>query len=186
MLSLSKRLLHKTLKKLAEKYKPKSYLEIGVRDGDSLKAVLNGYRPRRVYLCDTWGEFHGGTNRGSDMHIRKLIGEFPNTQKTVWVFLNGDSHKKIPELNKHIRFSLITVDGDHTYNGALTDLRNCWRVLKDIGGILVFDDVIHKSHKYLKDCIENFIRDVYDECIVLEKNYKDDNGIVVLMKNVEL
>ena len=56
------RLLHKTLSFLAKGFKPKRYLEIGVREGDSLKAILDFYRPTFVTLCDTWGENYGGTN----------------------------------------------------------------------------------------------------------------------------
>ena len=178
MLSLSERLLHKTLRKLSKRYEPISYLEIGVREGDSLRAVLKGHHPSRIVLCDTWKDFYGGTNRGSGHHIERLLKDLK--YKGFLTIFSESSHTAIPKIRD--TFDMITVDGDHTYNGALTDLRTCWSIL-NTDGILVFDDVIHKSHKYLKDCIENFIREVSDECVILEKNYKDDNGIVVLMKN---
>lgn len=172
---MSERLLHKTLKELAEIFLPDSYLEIGVRDGDSLKALLSGHHPSRIVLCDTWDDNYGGSNRGSGHHIERLLKDLG--YKGFLTIFNKSSHIVIPEIRD--TFDIITVDGDHTYNGALNDLRNCWRIL-NVGGMLVFDDVIHKSHKYLKDCIENFIREV--ECTVLIKNYEDDNGVVVLMK----
>lgn len=178
------RLLHKTLQELAKKYKPKRYLEIGVREGASLKAVLNEYLPNRVALCDNWGSNYGGTGCGNHNHIWRLIVKYPDSQKIHVIFLDGDSHDKIPELiKKRYKFDLITVDGDHSYNGAMSDLVMCWELLTD-GGLLVFDDVIHKDHMYLRNCIESFIDGV--NCRVLIANFKDDNGIVVIMKNKEI
>lgn len=175
------RLLHKTLNCLTKAFKPKRYLEIGVREGDSLKAVLDAYMPKWVFLCDTWGSSYGGTGRGDNIHIVNIITKYPNSQMTIWNFLDGRSEEYLPILIKHGRkFDLITVDGDHSYNGAMSDLQMAWQLLAK-NGILVFDDVIHPNHKYLRECIESFIKQV--KCRVLKRNYKEDNGIVVLGKN---
>ena len=46
---------------------------------------------------------------------------------------------------------MITVDGDHSEDGAYADLSNVIQRLAP-GGILVFDDIAHPSHPYLIDC----------------------------------
>ena len=170
------RLLHETLKKLAETFAPESYLEIGVREGDSLKAVLEGHHPKNITLCDTWGGAYGGTDRGSSKHIVKMLEEL--NYEGGCNILDGNSHELIPLLDKKT-FDLITVDGDHSYNGALADLRNCWKILNP-GGILVFDDIIHPSHKYLEACMIAFITEVDAE--ILRFDNENDNGVVVLFK----
>jgi len=45
-------------------------------------------------------------------------------------------------------FDLITVDGDHSEEGAFDDLLNVIPHL-NVGGILVFDDIAHPTHPYL-------------------------------------
>ena len=169
------RLLHITLKTLAEVFMPDSYLEIGVREGDSLKSVLEGYHPDNIALCDTWGEAYGGTGRRSSKHIVKMLEELEYMGGVN--ILDGDSHDLIPQLDK--TYDMINVDGDHSYNGAMMDLRNSWKLLRK-GGILVFDDIIHPDHKYLEACIIAFMSEV--EHKVLKFNNVDDNGIVVLFK----
>ena len=67
------RLLHKTLNCLAKTFKPKRYLEIGVREGDSLKAVLDGYRPKFVYLCDLLLQNMGLTKYGAEVYERQGV-----------------------------------------------------------------------------------------------------------------
>jgi len=69
------RLLHQTLNELSEIFMPDSYLEIGVREGDSLKALLKGHHPYNITICDTWGSAYGGTGRGSSKHIVKILEE---------------------------------------------------------------------------------------------------------------
>ncbi len=172
------RLLHKTLKDMAEMILPKSYLEVGVREGDSLRAVLDICHPERLVLCDTWGSAYGGTGRGNANHIRKLLKEVGYKGKLM--IFNESSHVALPKISCK-RFDLINIDGDHSYNGALTDLRNAWKLLKP-GGILVFDDIIHPDHKYLEDCINNFINETPD-ALVLKFNNTHDNGVVALTKS---
>jgi len=169
------RVLHNTLTSLAKYSQPKSYLEIGTREGDSLKSVFIGcYKIKKLVLCDTWGSAYGGTGKGNHKHIEtflKVIGYDGEVK-----FLDGDSKYMIPTLNE--KFDLILVDGDHSYKGAYTDLQNTWRLLKE-GGFLVFDDVTHKDHKYLYDCIMKFA--VAFNAVVFFQLFLD-NGVVILSK----
>lgn len=170
-----RRLLHNTLICISEFLKPSSYLEIGTRDGDSLKAVLFGWStPMKLVLCDTWGGKYGGSRRGNHNHIQKFLSNI--RFEGIVKFLDGDSKYMIPTLNEE--FDLILVDGDHSYEGAYTDLQNTWKLLKD-GGFLVFDDVIHKDHKYLYECIMEFV-EAYKAVVFFQLFL--DNGVVILTK----
>lgn len=173
--NFGKRVVHNTLISLVTYSKPKSYLEIGVKDGDSLKATLLGHSNiRRLVLCDTWGGKYGGSGKGNHNHIQKFLERiyFDGEVK----FLDGDSKYMIPTLNE--KFDLILVDGDHSYKGAYTDLQNTWKLLKD-SGFLVFDDITHKDHIYLYECVMSFVKAV-DANIFYEN--LNDNGVVILNK----
>ena len=170
-----KRLLHNTLICISEYLKPMSYLEIGVREGDSLKAVLFGHSLiGEIYLCDSWGPQYGGTGRGNHKHIEEFLKRMK--YDGIVKFLDGDSKYMIPTLYK--LFDLILVDGDHSMAGAKIDLINCWKLLKD-DGYLVFDDIAHKSHLYLHACVMDFV--MKHNAKIFYKNL-DDNGVIVLRK----
>lgn len=65
--------------------------------------------------------------------------------------VSGDSHQTVPAyLLSHpgLEFDLITVDGDHSDEGALADLETVIPRL-GLGGMLVFDDVAHPTHPNL-------------------------------------
>lgn len=171
-----KRKLHSVLGSIAEYQKPNTYLEIGVREGDSLKAVLEHSQPSEIWLCDTWGETYGGTGRGNHHHISELLIKMNFDGYPV--FMNGDSKIFIPTIRREIRFDLILVDGDHSYDGAYKDLENVWPLLQD-GGLIVFDDIVHVSHKYLLNCIKEFTNEYKADLVYITF---EDNGVVVIQK----
>lgn len=162
------------LKKYGKIYNPESYLEIGVNEGDSLAALLSVCTPKEIYICDLWGTAYGGTGRGSPQHIIDRLNGI-GYKNALYIF-NGDSHVAIPISSK--QFDFITVDGDHSYAGALSDLRNCYFNLKP-GGLMFFDDTNHPNHKYLTDVAERFAK----ECnmTILEKS-EDEVGYYVFKK----
>lgn len=126
-----------------------SYLEIGVRRGRSM-AMVAARRPQaRIVGFDMWLDNYAGMeNPGPRFVVDELkkVG-FQGSLELV----SGDSHKTVPEyFEQHPEawFDLITVDGDHTELGARADLLQVIQRLK-VGGVLVFDDISHPSHKYL-------------------------------------
>lgn len=99
----------------------RSYLEIGVQEGESLRTVVqaNAATLTRVVACDTWGPQHGGTNRQSHAHIAAILAPYPQLDVC---YLDGPSGVLLPTLGDE-RFELVLVDGDHSYEGALSDLK---------------------------------------------------------------
>lgn len=130
---------------------PKSYLEVGTRYGDSLLRVLAGSAPKkleRIVIADIWHEsYFGANNNGtqfdrSHKHVERFLTGMGYRPDQV-TYLDGDSAKTVPTLDKREPFDLILVDGDHNFetpNSADMDLENCWPLVAP-GGLLVFDDV---------------------------------------------
>lgn len=146
--------LHDVLTDLAAREEPASYLEIGVREGESLACVLPLPSLRKVVLCDTWGDSFGGTGRGSHEHLLGMLA--PYELEVVW--WDGDSKTMVPrEGPKHRNLDLALIDGDHSIPGASRDLIEVWPLVRP-GGVLVFDDVAHPAHPGLEDLFLKTVR----------------------------
>lgn len=135
-----------------------AYLEIGTRDGDSLRVVLEESSGLlcSVWLADTWGSEYGGSGRGNHSHIEQLLDDFNFDGRRV--FLNGNSRDTIPALmpEKAEAFDLVLVDGDHSYEGGMADLVNTWPLLKP-GCAVLFHDISHPAHPDLLRCFDEFV-----------------------------
>lgn len=144
---------HKLLSLFGER-KPHSYLEVGTYEGDSLRALLDTCTPERIVICDKWDGYRQVMNRD---HIVALM-EGLNVQ-----YLDGDSHVLLPEFGVHnvAAFDLILVDGDHTRDGAWADLVDCWPMVK-VGGLLLFDDLLHRFHPHMQDTFDKFVATLGD------------------------
>jgi hypothetical protein len=137
----------------------KDYLEVGVQEGNSLRVVLaEAAALESVTLVDTWGGQYGGTARGGHEHIERLVAEVGFAGRVT--FLDGDSHVILPAMIVgKVSFDLVTIDGDHSEAGGAEDLRDGWKLVRP-GGWLVFDDITHPAHPYLKAVAERFIAEV--------------------------
>ena len=58
----------------------------------------------------------------------------------------GDSHTTIPffKKNTNMKFDVLFIDGDHSYEGALNDLINCIDLAAP-NATIIFDDVVLKT-----------------------------------------
>jgi predicted O-methyltransferase YrrM len=134
---------------LSDTLKPKNYLEIGVRRGRSVCAVSSKTPDCDLYMFDQWRQGYAGMdNPGPELVQQELDKVGHNGKRTI---VSGNSHstlKKFLNKNRNIAFDLITVDGDHSYEGAAEDLCDVLPRLK-IGGAVVFDDISHPKHLYL-------------------------------------
>lgn len=134
------------------------YLEIGTRDGGSLRVVLEnaGQHLQGVWVADQWGTDYGGSGRGSHAHIEQLLDDFGFAGRRT--FLDGNSRDTIPTLmpEKAEAFDLVLVDGDHSAEGGLADLENVWPLVRP-GCCVVFHDVTHPAHPHLSYVFDSFV-----------------------------
>ena len=138
-----------TLLCLSELLQPKHYLEIGVRRGRSVAAVVRNNPQCNLYLFDMWiAHYAGMENPGPDF-VRQELAALGHSGKAI--FVDGDSHATLPDFfaqNTDLRFDLITVDGDHSTEGAVQDLCDVLPRL-NLGGAVVLDDICHPLHPEL-------------------------------------
>lgn len=136
---------------LSELLKPRNYLEVGVRRGRSVCAVAAQTPACDLHLFDMWiSNYAGMDNPGPDL-VRSELGKVGHSGETA--FVDGDSHKTLPRyLGEHpsLMLDLITVDGDHSIEGATQDLCDVLPRLA-IGGAIVFDDICHPGLPGLRE-----------------------------------
>jgi predicted O-methyltransferase YrrM len=134
---------------LADLLAPRRYLEIGVRRGRSVAAVATVNPDCALVMFDMWvADYAGMANPGSDFVRQELVRVGHHGPMT---FVDGDSHVTVPDyMRQHPdeTFDLMTVDGDHSTEGAVRDLCDVLPRL-NVGGAIVFDDVCHPAHPEL-------------------------------------
>jgi predicted O-methyltransferase YrrM len=126
---------------LSERMQPEAYLEIGVRRGRSVCALASLAPDCQLAMFDMWVRNYAGMdNPGEDLVASELdkIGHRGKRE-----FISGNSHETLKayfKQNPDAYFDIITVDGDHSNQGAAEDIADILPRLK-IGGVVVFDDV---------------------------------------------
>jgi predicted O-methyltransferase YrrM len=136
---------------LADVLKPTSCLEIGIRRGRSAAAVAWRRPDCALALFDMWVPGYAGMDNPGSSFVR---GELTRVgHRGIIEFIDGDSHQTLPAFfarRPEPFFDLITVDGDHSIEGAAQDLADVLPRLK-VGGALVLDDVCHPAHAGLAE-----------------------------------
>ena len=139
--------------------KPGRYMEIGVRRGRSMAMVANLQPTCELYGFDMWVENYAGMPNPGTEFVKSEMKKVGHRGKITMI--TGDSHETLPaffEGNPGITFDLITVDGDHSEEGAAQDIQDVLPYLS-IGGMIVFDDICHPSHPELLDVWKKLITD---------------------------
>jgi predicted O-methyltransferase YrrM len=182
--------LYDTLRLVVALAKPSAYLEIGVRDGHSLREVIlaggnqifHFISPRatlqRLALCDDWGDQSGGTGKGGHGHIEQLLAELHYQGQVQWI--DGNSHELLKPAIELQSFDLILVDGDHTEQGAAQDLRDCIGALAP-QGLLLFDDIGHPAHPYLEAVLQAFLSE-HPELELICEPHDPFSGVSVMRR----
>ncbi len=144
----------------AQLIQPTSYLEIGVRRGRSMATAAAAAPKCALYGFDMWmADYAGMENPGPDFvktELRRVGHRGPVS------FVDGNSHVTLPKFfaeKANEKFSIIVVDGDHSDEGALQDLRDVLPRLA-VGGALIFDDISHPAHPNLRQVWRQAIAEV--------------------------
>jgi precorrin-6B methylase 2 len=149
-------------KKAFEKIKPTNILEIGTHKGS-----YSYFAKMELPDCKIW-------TFGIDPESKVCTDLINDHFKEKFItFIEGDSLKTLPNFNKNIKFDLAWVDGNHNYNGAMSDLKQCERL--NINNILV-DDL---SMDTVRNAVDDFIKQSNYHLI---EESKDDRIIGLLAK----
>lgn len=167
-------------------FKPGSYLEVGVRRGRSMIQVMSQSESTKAVGIDLWIEDYScipaqnilTTNPGPEFVLAELkkfgIMNLPE-------LIKGDSHSILPAYFRRSNaiqyFDLILVDGDHSYEGARSDLDICINHLKE-SGVLVFDDINHSAHPELKS-LWHELKVQYPTYLFFEDSSGTGTGIMI-------
>lgn len=143
--------LNTVLRGLGAALAPRTYVEIGVRRGRSL-AMLSSVAPDcRLVGFDLWiADYAGMPNPGPafvEQEVRRLGHRGPIELVT------GPSAQTVPAFfarHPDCYPEIVTVDGDHTAEGARADLLAVMPRVR-VGGALVFDDIANVSHPELRE-----------------------------------
>lgn len=156
----------------AELIKPRRALEIGVRRGFTSCAIVAGAIDVELHMMDSWRPIYSERPNPGPVLVRQQLLAVGHRGRPV--FHQGNSHELMPRLfavEPNLQFDIIVVDGDHTEAGADQDLRDTFpRVAR--GGVLIFDDLMHPSHRYLLDVWRRWTEKLSDQFTFAE--YLDD------------
>jgi predicted O-methyltransferase YrrM len=134
---------------LAELMQPQRYLEVGVFHGQSM-AMMGALCPDcEIVGFDLWIPKYAGLDNFGPDFVRKQLERVGHRASVT--LISGDSHVTLPEFfaaHPTESFDVITVDGDHTEEGAAQDLMHVIPHLRT-GGFLVFDDIAYSGFAHL-------------------------------------
>ena len=122
-----------------------------------------------LYGFDMWVENYAGIENLGPEFVESELRKFGASGRIE--FVSGNSHETLPNFfakYPDLKLDLVTVDGDHSDEGAREDLLS---ILPKVarGGAVVFDDVSHPLHpnlyqvwlSALQDCGLRFVSGAY-------------------------
>lgn len=165
----------------SEIFKPKRYLEIGVRRGRSAAIVAGLHPDVELYLFDMWYPNYAGVPNPGPGFVREQLKRVGHRGKVHTG--SGRSQDIIPaffaDAQEPDQFELITVDGDHRDVGARADLENVIPHLC-VGGMLVFDDIAHEEfptlHRVWREVRAQF------PTLTTRENLRDGTGTAIAVR----
>ena len=113
-------------------------IEIGVFQGNFSKYLLTNFKPSKLYLIDPWKDEDVGSGNADGDDLKTYFGgelyqnvtrNFANNTEVVVLRKFSDIVDDIYMFDDQ-SMDLIYVDGDHSYEGVLKDLKAAIRLLK--------------------------------------------------------
>lgn len=176
--------IHVALSYTSSKLKPQNYLEVGVRIGGSMVQVMYAHLPDSITAVDIWSGEYASLPNTIEFTQKQLENFLKLIDKESKIeYIHGNSHEVLKKLiNENKKYTLITIDGDHTLEGAEEDLEDAVKLL-EAAGVIIFDDITHPAHKYLLDLSTKFAK---KHSLSLIINTHQDNGCAIFLKGIDI
>jgi hypothetical protein len=143
-------------------------VEIGVKDGDFSKLILDFIKPRKLYLIDPWEE--GFDKNGETTHYSDHISHLPTAYSTDEEFFRIQSRFSSEESVEFKRgfsydfidsfpdnyFDFVYIDGCHLYDCVKADLEGYFPKLKE-SGLMCGHDYLNQSNFGVIKAVNEFI-----------------------------
>lgn len=155
-------------------FHPHRYLEIGTCRGVSAACVVAVNPSIEIWTYDNWSTSPygpGSPNLGAgfvDIELKKL-------GYSGKIHFNGTG-ANVTQLDSSLKFPMVLVDGDHSEDGATIDLNNTVDFVAP-GGIIVFDDIVHKKLPHLMKVWEAFKEKHSSDFIFAQSSFRVGCGI---------
>lgn len=143
---------------------PKTFLEIGVRFGFSFLPLMIG--SQKLEYCVGWDNEEYGNNKYAIENIKQYY-----KGNAKFEILTVDSHDfvKLPMF-----FDIVSIDGDHTYNGKILDLELTLGNSKYV----IIDD--YDYHRDVRNATDFFI-EKYEDKILSCHYFKSFRGTLLII-----
>ena len=153
-------------------------VEIGVAEGRNAQVLIQSPAITKLYLIDAWTRLNQKGDGGSpqswhDGNYEEMLQRtqlFEN-KRVVLRGLSSEMINTIPDDSLIFAY----VDGDHSYEGCLNDLRAIWPKLKS-GAILAGHDFLN-HHYGVHRAVETFSKEILkDNNHILIVNMTEEDG----------
>lgn len=146
--------LHENIDKEIKKFTNIKWVEIGVRFGYNAENVLNNYDINTIYLIDPYCELPYLTHLFSTEKVKEYKRDAHHrlhdyTNKCVWL---EDFSQNVCDEIKNDSIDILYIDGDHSYEAVLQDLKLYYDKVKK-GGLIIGDDY---NEEGVRTAIEKF------------------------------
>lgn len=154
--------------------------EIGVAEGLFSRDLLN-LGIKKLYSIDSWKQLKqngdgGFTQKWHDMNYNSAVDLLkPFLDNSI--ILKGKSN----EMAKHImnnELSLLYIDGDHSYDGVISDLNNYYEKVIP-GGIISGHDYLNLSYG-VNNAVQDFCKKMNLVPITINENNINDASFYII------
>lgn len=157
-------------------------VEIGVWRGDTTAKFAE--KAKLVHAVDSWDvsvfdDFDKICDKYSTMYnieptregfavfydgvYNSVVDRFADSNVQVYRMSSGDWFDQ----NTKTDYDWVYVDGDHTYDGCMADLRSSWKIIRE-GGVLYGDD-INAKHE-VRSAVKQFAQETRKKLVELGQN----------------
>jgi len=140
-----------------------SYLEIGTYCGASACFVGKNNKVKSIYCIDplNLSPSRFGGSISQEKILYNNLDKMNIRQKTK-VFKNLSSDKNAVDYFKNKKIDILYIDGDHSFNGVVSDWENYMECVS-LGGFVVFDDYYDLKHSpKVKQAVDFIVKNKLD------------------------